>query len=70
MNLPKAALPGTILRHPPDLVARTTFRCNFVQEVTMAVIRPFRGVRYNLEKIGDLSRVITQPYDRIHEPEQ
>lgn len=36
----------------------------------MAVVRPFRGVRYNLEKIGDLSTVITQPYDRIHEPEQ
>lgn len=36
----------------------------------MAVIRPFRGLRYNLEKIGDLSTVVTQPYDRIHEPEQ
>lgn len=36
----------------------------------MAVIRPFRGVRYNLERIGDLSSVITQPYDRIHDAEQ
>lgn len=36
----------------------------------MAVIRPFRGVRYNRERIGDLSTVVTQPYDRIHEPEQ
>ncbi len=36
----------------------------------MAIIKPFRGLRYNLEKIGDLSAVITQPYDRIHEAEQ
>ncbi len=36
----------------------------------MAVIRPFRGIRYNSEKIGDLSTVVTQPYDRIHDPEQ
>ncbi|MCS7062138.1 MAG: DUF1015 domain-containing protein [Anaerolineae bacterium] len=36
----------------------------------MATIRPFRGIRYRLEAIGDLSCVITQPYDRIHEPEQ
>jgi len=36
----------------------------------MAVIRPFRGIRYNLERIGDLSSVITQPYDRIHDAEQ
>ncbi len=36
----------------------------------MAVIRPFRGIRYNLERIGDLSHVITQPYDRIHDAEQ
>jgi uncharacterized protein (DUF1015 family) len=31
----------------------------------MATIRPFRGVRYNPEKIGDLSAVISQPYDRV-----
>ncbi len=36
----------------------------------MAVIRPFRGIRYNPAKIGDLSTVVTQPYDRIHDPEQ
>ncbi len=36
----------------------------------MAVIRPFRGIRYNLSRIGDLSTVITQPYDRIHGAEQ
>jgi len=36
----------------------------------MAVVRPYRGWRYNLEQIGDPSAVITQPYDRIHEVEQ
>jgi len=36
----------------------------------MATIRPFCGLRYNLGRVGDLSAVITQPYDRIHEAEQ
>lgn len=31
----------------------------------MASIRAFRGVRYNLARIPDLRRVVTQPYDRI-----
>jgi len=31
----------------------------------MATIRPFRGVRYNPERIADLSTVISQPYDRV-----
>jgi uncharacterized protein (DUF1015 family) len=31
----------------------------------MATTRPFRGVRYNPEKINDLSTVISQPYDRV-----
>jgi uncharacterized protein (DUF1015 family) len=31
----------------------------------MATIRPFRGIRYNPEKIDDLSTVISQPYDRV-----
>jgi len=31
----------------------------------MATIRPFRGVRYNPERIPDLSAVISQPYDRV-----
>lgn len=31
----------------------------------MANITPFRGVRYNAHKVGDLSQVVTQPYDRI-----
>ncbi len=36
----------------------------------MAKIRPFRGLRYNPQKICDLSDVVTMPYDRIHEAEQ
>lgn len=31
----------------------------------MAVIRPFRGTRYNLERVPDLSRLIIPPYDVI-----
>lgn len=31
----------------------------------MAKIAPFRGTRYNPHKVGDLSKVVTQPYDRI-----
>jgi uncharacterized protein (DUF1015 family) len=31
----------------------------------MAKIRPFRGVRYNPEKIPDLSAVVSQPHDRV-----
>jgi uncharacterized protein (DUF1015 family) len=36
----------------------------------MAIIRPFRGIRYDPQKIGDLSRVIAQPYDRIGKAQQ
>jgi uncharacterized protein (DUF1015 family) len=31
----------------------------------MIKIAPFRGIRYNREKVGDLSAVVTQPYDKI-----
>jgi uncharacterized protein (DUF1015 family) len=31
----------------------------------MAVIKPFKGLRYNPERVGDLSLVISQPYDRV-----
>jgi uncharacterized protein (DUF1015 family) len=31
----------------------------------MAKIAPFRGIRYNAHKVGDLSKVVSQPYDRI-----
>ncbi len=36
----------------------------------MAEIAPFRGLRYNLEKIDDLNRVVTPPYDVISPHEQ
>jgi len=31
----------------------------------MAVVAPFRGVRYNPEKIAHLEDVVTPPYDVI-----
>ncbi len=31
----------------------------------MAVIKPFQGIRYNPERVQDLSKVISQPYDRV-----
>jgi uncharacterized protein (DUF1015 family) len=31
----------------------------------MAIIKPFRGTRYNPQQIDELSRVISQPYDRV-----
>ncbi len=36
----------------------------------MARIIPFRGYRYNPDVVGDISAVVTQPYDRIGEKEQ
>jgi len=33
----------------------------------MARIKPFRGTRYAKDKVGDLSSVVTLPYDRITE---
>lgn len=30
-----------------------------------ATIKPFRGVRYNPRRISDLSRVVSQPHDRV-----
>ncbi|MBE9502274.1 MAG: DUF1015 family protein, partial [Chloroflexi bacterium] len=35
----------------------------------MADVQPFRGLRYNLDRIGDFSTVISPPYDVIS-PEQ
>lgn len=32
----------------------------------MPEIRPFRAIRYNQEKIPDLTQVVTQPYDKIN----
>jgi uncharacterized protein (DUF1015 family) len=31
----------------------------------MAKIAPFQGIRYNPHKVGDLSKVVSQPYDRV-----
>ncbi len=31
----------------------------------MAIIKPFKGIRYNPEKIEDIDNVISQPYDRV-----
>ena len=36
----------------------------------MAEILPFKGLRYNPEKINDISKVITPPYDIISEEER
>jgi len=36
----------------------------------MAQIVPFRGYRYDQKVVGDISAVVTQPYDRIGEKEQ
>lgn len=31
----------------------------------MAVIKPFQGIRYNPQRVQDLSKVVSQPYDRV-----
>ena len=31
----------------------------------MAKITAFQGIRYNAHKVGDLSLVVSQPYDRV-----
>ncbi|MBN2097270.1 MAG: DUF1015 domain-containing protein [Candidatus Omnitrophica bacterium] len=36
----------------------------------MADIRPFRGVLYNLKKVKDIARVVTEPYDVISPAQQ
>lgn len=36
----------------------------------MAKIYPFRGIRYNPKAVGELSQVVTQPYDRIGQREE
>jgi uncharacterized protein (DUF1015 family) len=36
----------------------------------VAVVKPFRGLRYNLDRVSDLSAVITPPYDVISPAEQ
>ncbi|MFH1514093.1 MAG: DUF1015 domain-containing protein [bacterium] len=36
----------------------------------MAKVFPFRGYHYNIKTVGDLSLVVTQPYDQIKEDSQ
>lgn len=36
----------------------------------MAIIKPFRGIRYNSSEIKDISKVVTPPYDVISPAEQ
>ncbi len=36
----------------------------------MAIVAPFRGIHYDTKKIGDLSKVVTQPYDVISPEEK
>lgn len=36
----------------------------------MATIKPFQGIRYNLDKVRDMSKVVTPPYDVISPQEQ
>ncbi len=36
----------------------------------MATIKPFKGLRYNIEKVGGLEHVVTPPYDIISDEEQ
>ncbi|MBW1772150.1 MAG: DUF1015 domain-containing protein [Deltaproteobacteria bacterium] len=36
----------------------------------MAVIAPFRGLTYNVDRLGDISRLVAPPYDVISEEEQ
>ena len=36
----------------------------------MAQIIPFRGVRYDRQRVGDITSVVAPPYDRIYEREQ
>ena len=31
----------------------------------MANLKPFKGIRYNPEKAGDIATLISQPYDRV-----
>jgi len=40
------------------------------EEIIMARIKPFRGLRYNLERIPDMADVVCPPYDVITKHEQ
>ena len=36
----------------------------------MAIVAPFRGIHFDVKKVGDLSKVVSQPYDVISPEEQ
>ena len=36
----------------------------------MVKFRPFKGVLYNKEKVGDYANVVSQPYDKISPAKQ
>ena len=36
----------------------------------MAEIRAFKGIRYNLDKIGELSKVTAPPYDVLNDAQR
>ena len=36
----------------------------------MAEVHPFKGYRYNPEKVGDINRVVSPPYDKINDEER
>src|SRR5690606_40866323 len=62
LNVPRGAAIATIVTGhapagPPRLFRKETH--------AMAVIKPFRAVRYDPQRIGDMHTVISQPYDRI-----
>jgi len=42
----------------------------YVSSLFMAIIRPFRGVRYNPAVVGDLQLVVSPPYDVISTEQQ
>jgi uncharacterized protein (DUF1015 family) len=56
------------------------FRIKYVKEkvhrrsaegtLSMSIVAPFRGLTYNLDRVGDIERVVTPPYDVISEKEQ
>ena len=37
---------------------------------SLPTIRPFRGLRYEPDAVGDLARVVSPPYDVISPPER
>ena len=39
-------------------------------EARMAIVSPFRAIRFDAARVGDLSRVIAPPYDVIPPEEQ